>query len=55
MMNFQNVAFLAQAQPIGLWDQSEWLECVCILEIVRGGVLRSSLIAEKKLMSVGVA
>jgi hypothetical protein len=23
------------AQPIGFWDQSEWLECVCFLEIVR--------------------
>ena len=25
----------AQAQSIGFWDQSEWSECVCILEIVR--------------------
>jgi hypothetical protein len=35
-------------------DQSEWLECVCVLENV-GDELRSRLIAEKKLTSVGVA
>jgi hypothetical protein len=58
MTNFQNAALstcvLALAQPIGFWDQSGWLECFCVLEIV-WEVLRSRLIAEKKLMSMGVA
>ena len=58
MTDFSNIALptcvLALTQSIGLWDQSEWLECVCVLEIV-GDELRSRLIAEKKLTSVGVA
>lgn len=54
MTHFQNNALptcvLALAQHIGFWDQSDGLELISILEIVR-----SRLIAEKNLMSVGVA
>ena len=51
---FIHVFVLALVQSISFWDQSEWLESVCILEIV-GEVLGSRLIAEEKLTSVGVS
>ena len=58
MIHFKNAAsptcVLVLAQPIGLWDQSELLECVGVLKIV-WEVLGSRLIAEKKLTSLGMA
>jgi hypothetical protein len=42
------------AQPIDFGDQSDGLECISMLEIVRE-ILRCRLIAEKKLTSVGMA
>ena len=35
MTNFENACVLSLVQPIGFWDQSEWLGCVCVLEIVK--------------------
>jgi hypothetical protein len=51
-MNFLKAA-LPTCMPIGFWDQSEWLECVHVLDVF-GEVIRSRLIAEKKLTSMGV-
>jgi hypothetical protein len=49
---FSKWIFTHVCAGISSWDQSEWLESVCVLEIVRK-VLRSRLIAEKKLIVRG--
>ena len=33
---------LAMTQPIGFWDQSEQLECVCVHEKRQGGTQRQT-------------
>ena len=43
MKNFNNATSPTFVLAIGFWDQSERLECVCVLELI-GEVLRSRLI-----------